>query len=244
MEDRCGVTGERPIPRALEPLRPAVRSVRRRGRRVRQAATPAGIAHARTRLRTPGVALTFDDGPDPYFTHQVLDVLAEHAVPATFFIVGRPAMRHPEILSRLVAEGHEVASHSMTHPDPFGTATHQLWRDYRDGHDAVSQLLGSEVRWFRPPKGHLDRRTAALLRIEGIRTHLWTIHAADWEPDLVPEEVPVRLGASRPGDVVLLHDAIQDAWAPSAHDRSAMVVGLRAWLATERQRGTTFVALP
>ena len=238
-----GATG-RPLPPRLEPLRPLVRRARVPYRRLKRLVSAGTIAGACDRIAGPGVALTFDDGPDPVFTHEVLDVLADRGVTATFFVVGDNARRHPSLIRRMVAEGHGVASHSMTHPDPWRLRPVELWRDYRTGHLEVAEVLGHDVRLFRPPKGHIDRRGALVMRAAGLRPYLWTLDAADWEPDLRPEDVVERLGRPVAGDVILLHDGLEGPWAPEALDRSAMVAGLRRFLDRALGDGVVFAPLP
>lgn len=208
-----------------------------------RATVPARIAGAPYHLGTRHVALTFDDGPHPRFTNEVLDLLAVHGVPATFFLVGRNASRHPEVVARIVAEGHAVASHSMTHPVPWALPRPALLRDYRDGRNAVSDVAGRDVRLFRPPKGYYDLRGGARARVDRSQPYLWSVDAADWEPGLTGEVIAERLGDPSPGDIVLLHDAIEGPWAPDCLDRSAMVRGLGLFLRRARDVGTSFVAL-
>jgi peptidoglycan-N-acetylglucosamine deacetylase len=220
----------------FRPLRPLVRSFRR-------STTGRKLVGARYRVATTGVALTFDDGPHPRHTHEVLDVLARAGVLATFFVVGRNVRRHPAVVDRIVGEGHALASHSMTHTDPWELSTLQLWRDYRAGHLELCDRVGRDVRLFRPPKGHVDRRGAAAIRAARLQTYIWSLDAADWEPTLRPDDVVERLGTPQLGDIVLLHDAIEGPFDPAALDRSAMVAGLETFLARSTEAGVPFVRL-
>jgi peptidoglycan-N-acetylglucosamine deacetylase len=236
-----GGTGTDPAPSrlarpVLRPLRPLVRSLRRAtgGRR---------LVGARTRVAATGVALTFDDGPHPRHTHEVLDVLARAGVHATFFVVGRNVRRHRAVIDRIAEEGHALASHSMTHTDPWELSALGLWRDYRAGHLELCDAVGRDVRLFRPPKGFVDRRGALAIRAARLRTYIWSLDAADWEPTLRPDEVVERLGIPRHGDIVLLHDAIEGPLHPAALDRSAMIAGLETFLARAREAGILFVRL-
>ena len=201
--------------RVLRPLRPLVRSLRR-------STTGRRLVGARSRVAASGVALTFDDGPHPRYTHEVLDVLAGAGVHATFFVVGRNVRHHRATIDRIVEEGHALASHSMTHTDPWDLSTLELWRDYRAGHLELCTALGRDVRLFRPPKGYVDRRGALAIRAARLQTYIWSLDAADWEPTLRPDEVVERLGTPDLGDIILLHDAIEGSLHPAALDRSAM----------------------
>lgn len=233
----AGVTpGRGEVLRAgLRPLRPLVRSLRR-------STTGRRLVGARSRVAT-GVALTFDDGPHPRYTHEVLDVLSGAGVHATFFVVGRNVRRHRATIDRIVEEGHALASHSMTHTDPWDLSTVELWRDYRAGHLEVCAAVGRDVRLFRPPKGFVDRRGALAIRAAGLQTYIWSLDAADWEPTLRPDEVVDRLGTPDLGDIILLHDAIEGPLDPAALDRSAMIAGLATFLERATEAGVPFVRL-
>ncbi len=104
-----------------------------------------------------GVALTFDDGPDPVFTPQVLDVLAEHGAVATFFAVGKRAERHPELVRRIVDEGHALGSHSWSHREPGELSARELGRDYRAGRRAVEARGLARHAALPPAEGTLGR---------------------------------------------------------------------------------------
>ena len=185
------------------------------------------IARLQERLpRAGAVALTFDDGPDPEFTPQVLDVLARHRALATFFLVGRRARRHPELARRIVAAGHNVGSHSLTHPEVAELSWRAIGREYRGGRRAVEHAVGSRVRLFRPPKGHLDARSAAIMRLCGLRPWLWTLDPEDWRPEMTAARILERIGTPRDGDVLLLHDGNESPVSPRAADRSATVAAL------------------
>lgn len=192
----------------------------------------------------PGaVALTFDDGPRPGSTDRVLDVLAELDVRATFFCVGRNVEQHPALVRRARAEGHAVGSHSFTHPDPERTPLRFLAADYRRGRAAVEDALGEEVRLFRPPRGYLDLPRAVQLRLRRTRPTLWTVDPRDWHPDAQREAVARVAGEAASGDVVLLHDWVEQPWDDRALDRSGTVTALPAVVAAVRARGLTFAAL-
>jgi peptidoglycan/xylan/chitin deacetylase (PgdA/CDA1 family) len=189
------------------------------------------------------VALTFDDGPDAEYTPQVLELLAEHGVVATFFCVGKRTERHPELVRRMVAEGHAVGSHSWSHRDAWTLPWRVLTEDYRAGRHALERVVGRRVTLFRPPKGHLDARGALAIRAAGLRPWLWTVSPEDWQPGVTPEDMLERLRGLAGRDVVLLHDGLELPIAPEALDRSATVDLLPDLVALARERGLTFVTL-
>lgn len=201
------------------------------------------VAGSVRRVGPGAVALTFDDGPQPGSTDRVLDVLAELDVRATFFCVGRNAEQHPELVRRVRAEGHAVGSHSFSHPDPERTPLRMLAADYGRGRAAVEDVLGEEAPLFRPPRGYLDLPRALQLRLRRTRPTLWTVDPQDWHPDAQREGVTRVAGAASGGDVVLLHDWVEQSWDARALDRSATVAALPAVVAAVRARGLTLDTL-
>lgn len=195
--------------------------------------------------RTSGqaVALTFDDGPRPGSTEWVLDLLADLGVPATFFCVGANAVRYPALVRRIHEEGHAVGSHSLTHPDPQVTPLRALAADYAQGRVAVSDALGQQVDLFRPPRGYLDLRRAAQLRRAGLRPWLWNVDPRDWHPDAERGAIAAVAGRAEAGDVVLLHDWVEQPWAPAALDRTETIEALPLVVAAVRRRGLGFTTL-
>ncbi|WP_182559859.1 polysaccharide deacetylase family protein [Microlunatus kandeliicorticis] len=201
------------------------------------------LAGAQRRTGADAVALTFDDGPHPGTTDRVLDLLGDAGVRATFFCVGRNAVAHPGLLRRIRAEGHAIGSHSWSHPDPQRAPLRALAEDYRRGHLAVAEALGEPVRLFRPPRGWLDPVRAVQLRRLGLRPTLWSLDPQDWHPDAEASAVEEAVAGSRPGDVVLLHDWIEQPWHPRALTRGATLSALPAVLERLTAVGTRFTTL-
>ncbi len=189
------------------------------------------------------MALTFDDGPDPEYTPAVLDELRRLGVVATFFLVGHRARAHPEIVRRIVAEGHAIGSHSDSHPDPWGLPVASLVREYRVGRARVEWAAERRVQLFRPPKGYIDSRGAVAILAARVRPWLWTIDPRDWVPDVGPTDILAGIDQLKADDVILLHDAIERPLAPSALDRSATVAVLPALAALAGGRGLRFETL-
>jgi peptidoglycan-N-acetylglucosamine deacetylase len=203
------------------------------------------------RGRTRSIALTFDDGPDPEVTPQVLDVLAEHGITATFFVCGLAVDRHPDLLRAIAAAGHTVGGHTWHHVDVRGLSDAAWHDEVARTHDRVETLIGRPVRYFRPPWGHLDRVALDRLAARGVTPMLYSVIARDWDvddPDLVVASVVRDL---QPGAIVLMHDACGDLLNPSIEvpagvvtHRSATVAALPRILERARSDGYGFVALP
>lgn len=153
------------------------------------------------------LALTFDDGPDAASTPAVLDVLARHHVRATFFLLGRHAAAHADVVRRLVDEGHELAVHGWDHwALPLkrpGTVRGELSRSV----EVIETLAGVRPRWYRPPFGVMTTEGLLAARAVGLDTVLWSTWGVDWAARATPESVVRRvLRDARPGGCVLLHD--------------------------------------
>ncbi|GAA1152018.1 polysaccharide deacetylase family protein [Nocardioides aquiterrae] len=181
------------------------------------------------------IALTFDDGPDPASTPHFLALLERHGVRATFFLLGRHAAAEPDLLRRMVGEGHELAVHGWTHRCTALLPPQALREQLRAARDVVEEAARAPVRWYRPPYGVLAPwtvRVAADLRLE---TVLWSAWGRDWERRATPSRIVSTVRRElRPGGTVLLHDT----------DRSSAKDSWRATLAaTElllRDRATPF----
>lgn len=154
------------------------------------------------------IALTFDDGPHPEFTGAVLDVLKIHRAVATFFLVGRNVEKYPELVRRMVAEGHEIANHSMTHAEFREISSAEIEEEV-SSMDAVLSEFGADKNriWFRPPKGVLNARTLLYSARRRRRYVLWNIDPKDFmanDPRLIADAF--KAATPKSGDIVLLHD--------------------------------------
>ncbi len=157
------------------------------------------------------VVLTFDDGPDPRWTPELIDLLDRQGATATFFVLTDRARRHPGIVDRLLSAGHEVALHGADHTRLTTLAASEARRRIITSHAALEQQIGQRVRWFRPPYGSQSLATYAAARADGLDVVVWGPAAREWQ-DGTPQEVADRaLVDARPGAVVLLHDGL---WLP------------------------------
>jgi peptidoglycan/xylan/chitin deacetylase (PgdA/CDA1 family) len=153
------------------------------------------------------VALTFDDGPDAVFTPRVLDILAQFGVRATFFVIGKQAEQHPEIIRAIVAGGHEVGNHTYGHRPLWLLPPRQTREEIDGGARVLTAILGEPPRYFRPPWGQLNLeavRHSARTRQQRV---LWSLRGEGWLPLAHPATM-VRSVARRlhPGAIIDLHD--------------------------------------
>jgi peptidoglycan-N-acetylglucosamine deacetylase len=131
--------------------------------------------------RRPGeLALTFDDGPNPAWTPRLLELLAEHNVPATFFLLGSRAQAQPELVRRIVAAGHLIGNHSWSHPNLALTSRVRIREELAQTRDALEQLTGVRVRFFRPPFGARRPAVLSIARELGMSPVLWNAMTSDW----------------------------------------------------------------
>ncbi len=155
-----------------------------------------------------GLCLTFDDGPHPEHTPRVLDVLAAQGIHATFFVVGARAASHPEIVRRVVAEGHAIGHHSYHHHEPRETSASELLAEVEDSVRLIHELTGVKSRLFRPPHGNLTLAKLIRLLGAGQTVVLWNVDPRDFEAaDGAELARRLRERPVRAGDLVLLHDS-------------------------------------
>lgn len=168
------------------------------------------ISRAARRLRAGrpgrGVALTFDDGPDPQVTPRVLDLLDRYQARATFFVIGAKAARHPELVRELAARGHTVGNHSQTHP-PFLMlqGKRAIAREVALAQAAI-RAAGAEPLAFRPPVGITSPDLWRVLAGQGLACVNFSCRARDLGNRRVPGLADRMLATVRAGDILLLHD--------------------------------------
>ena len=168
------------------------------------------LTHGPRRGRS--VCLTFDDGPDPVYTPAVLDVLRDCRVRATFFVIGEKVERHPEIVRRMVAEGHGVGNHSFHHNDPQSTSARQLMDEVHRTKVLLAGVLGFDVTLFRPPRGKLTASKLWWLWKARQTVVLWNVDPKDFARTTAREVHDwFEARALRGGDLVLLHDRVPHA---------------------------------
>lgn len=131
-------------------------------------------------------AITFDDGPSRN-TPQLLDLLDQYGIPATFFLLGKQAELHPDLVRRIVAEGHEVGNHSFSHPNLRLLPPERKIEEIRRT-DAILRSLGAAPLFLRPPYGAFDRHTVDAAEALGLSVVLWSVDSRDWQrlPRITP----------------------------------------------------------
>src|SRR5438309_594324 len=155
----------------------------------------------------PYIALTFDDGPSEKLTPRLLDLLAQHHIHATFFVIGENVAQHPEIVQRAAREGHEIGNHSWSHPNFAKMSDDAVRSQIKRTEEAISSAIGSRPILLRPPYGSVTMRQKHFIHDDlGYEIILWDVDPLDWKepgPNIVSSRI---LKETRPGSIVLSHD--------------------------------------
>ena len=182
-------------------------------RRAKEATEKDGGGHGETRIvysvttRARALALTFDDGPHPRLTPPLLDLLEKRSIKATFFLVGDAAARHPDIVRRIRASGHEVGNHSWSHPHLADLDAEGARRQVERGSTALTAQIGTRPRWFRPPRGVLTGPIIHAAAAEHQDIAMWSASFPAHLPLGAPDALATKLMSTiRPGAIVDLHD--------------------------------------
>jgi peptidoglycan/xylan/chitin deacetylase (PgdA/CDA1 family) len=155
----------------------------------------------------PSLYLTFDDGPDPEHTPRMLDLLAGHGAKATFFLIGREAERHPQVVRAIVDAGHSLGNHSYAHPLFRKLSLAQQIDEIDRANRVLAEFDGRPTRRFRPPRGDLTLALLAHCVAAGRKLSFWSYDTHDYQRRDAGELIAfVRRSPPRSGDVLLLHD--------------------------------------
>ncbi len=154
------------------------------------------------------VALTFDDGPHPEYTDQILDILEQNGAKATFFIIGKNAEQYPDIVKKEFDAGHEIGNHTYSHPNMTGITIEEAIKEIEKTQDIIFEITGERPKLFRSPGGYYyDELVGA---IEGIdcRAVLWSWRqdTRDWKKPSVESIVKTVMSNLQDGDIILFHD--------------------------------------
>ena len=168
------------------------------------------------------IAMTFDDGPDAKLTPKLLDLLKERGMKATFFVVGQNAATSPEILKRAIAEGHEIANHSWSHPDLAKMSNNAVNHELQKTEEAIIQATGVKPKLLRPPYGAITKDEREWIHDKfGYKIILWDVDPQDWKYRNATHVESEILKQTRPGSIILSHDihASTIAAMPATFDR-------------------------
>lgn len=176
---------------------------------------PSSQIFGRTLIAPPRpgeVALTFDDGPNPAYTPRLLDILAQHGVKATFFLVGQFALQESSLARSIVDSGHLIGNHSWSHPNLSLTAAHRVREELTRTRDILEQITGNPASFFRPPFGARRPCVLRIARELGMTPVMWNAMTRDWstpDPDRIANALVQKIEKSRRrgfASNIVLHD--------------------------------------
>lgn len=154
-------------------------------------------------LGTKKIALTFDDGPHPQYTEQLLDGLKERGVKATFFVTGEHAELHPDVIKRMSEEGHLIGNHTYSHIQLQSNNREEFKAQIVKTNKIISDITGKEVLYVRPPYGTWDKKFETELNMFPV---LWTVDPKDWCSDNVASVTQKVVSKTGENDIILMHD--------------------------------------
>lgn len=189
-------------------------------------------------VRQKVIALTFDDGPDPTDTAEILDVLEEYNAKCTFFAIGKKIAAYPEIAGRVISEGHELANHTYNHvyfKRPI--SVEQAMKELKQTEDEIVKVTGRHSSLFRPPGGMYDETLVNVSNLMGLKPVLWSWHqdTRDWNRPGVWNISNKVIKNAHNGDIVLFHDYV--------HGQSQTREALQIILPALEKQGYRFVTV-
>ena len=183
------------------------------------------------------VIITFDDGPDPKYTPRVLDVLKTAGVKACFFVVGEKALKHPEIIRKILSEGHEIGSHGFGHRIPWLMGPVGTLKDIKKSFQTIEDITGSPPVAYRPPWGLFSLSYWITRRIIRCDTVLWSFMSWDWSKRVTPEIIIKKIKQNIvDGSILIFHDSDTEPGA-SAGSPEKMLCALPEIINEVKQRG-------
>ncbi len=154
------------------------------------------------------IYLTFDQGYENGFTEKILDTLKEKNVKAVFFVTGHYVKTAPDLVKRMIDEGHTVANHSFDHLNHATSSLESAYEDTKELHDYVEENFGYTMNLFRYPEGTFNEQVLKMHQQMGYKTVFWSFAYKDWDPknQMAPEQALQKLsGGLQPGSIVLMH---------------------------------------
>jgi peptidoglycan/xylan/chitin deacetylase (PgdA/CDA1 family) len=154
------------------------------------------------------VALTYDDGPDPYSTHKLLRELDNYGMKATFFVVGKHVEKYPQLAKEIATSGNDLQNHTYAHQDLRKFSSEQVQDDLGKAEAVITVATGQKPRFYRPPFGSTSPSVTAKTALQvGLTEVGWTLDTKDWEKENKSVEALKRKFAGiKAGDIVLMHD--------------------------------------
>ncbi|GLV55835.1 hypothetical protein KDH_26790 [Dictyobacter sp. S3.2.2.5] len=199
---------------------------------------PPGLVHALFHHGTKSrkeVAFTFDDGPNITYTPQILAILRQFNLHATFFAIGQHILAYPHITKAVYAAGHTIGNHSWSHPLLTALKPMQVLWQMEYTNQVIQQTIGIKPTLMRPPYGAINRMSHIQIENTGLLPVLWNVDSEDWKHLGVHTIVQTTLQETRNGSIILMHDG--------GGDRSQTVAALPLIIRLLEQRGYSIVPM-
>ncbi|MEL7564866.1 MAG: polysaccharide deacetylase family protein [Dehalobacterium sp.] len=191
----------------------------------------------------PMVSLTFDDGPSPDFTPEILEILKKYHVSAAFFLIGSNVEKYPEIALKILEDGHEIGNHTQNHRNIPTLSNTDLHQEILEAAVAITDATNQYPDFIRPPRGMYDGRFRRLTALLGQQVVLWTVSSKDWQKGVTAENIVKNVvNHIKNGDIILFHDS-GALFGKEGGDRSATVKALPTIIEKIQQKGYQIVPL-
>jgi len=181
------------------------------------------------------IALTFDDGPHPRYTEEILDILKEYGVRATFFVVGSNVEANLDLVKREIAEGHEIGNHTYSHPHLTSIGSEELIREMEMTESILREMTGCCPRLFRPPEGVYSQTVSGAIKQTPYIPILWTVDTEDWRRPSAEAIARIAIENTKTGVIILCHDYVSG--------KSNTPAALRIFLPKLIEQGYRFVTV-
>jgi peptidoglycan/xylan/chitin deacetylase (PgdA/CDA1 family) len=185
------------------------------------------------------VSLTFDDGPDKIYTPKILDKLKKYNIKATFFLMGSRVIKHPEIVKRIIDEGHIIASHTWSHADLSKISEKRFEEEVNKTSGVLAEKTGRETQLLRPPYGAISIGVLQKLKEMSYKSIQWSVDSRDWLARDVNQILINTIPDVSNDAIILFHSAAGN----KAHDLEATVKVLPELIRTLRMENYDFVNL-
>ena len=175
------------------------------------------------------LALSFDDGPHPKYTDEILDILKQYNIKATFFVLGKHAELYPDIIRKQIQEGHEIGNHSYSHVNLKKASPKIIKDEYNKTQNIIYSISNIKPKVFRPPYGNYNDEVIKVVSSDDSSIVIWTFYqdSKDWSNPGVEKIVNTTLSKSQNGDIILFHDYV---YKKESHTVEALKIFLPTWI--------------
>ncbi len=167
-----------------------------------------GRVYCRSSCSDKRIALTFDDGPHPRYTGEILSILKEYNVTATFFIIGVNAENYPDALRKIAESGCEIGNHTYSHANLRHMNHEEIKKEIQKCEDVLSKTIGVRPVVFRPPEGMYPNDATEIMENLGYDIILWSIDTMDWAMNPSYQIERLVMKETKGGDIILMHDYV------------------------------------